>query len=185
MIDATPHMERPSRGRGPFPGSVRSGHSPGLPIRLEFQIPTRELRPDGTTLIDFIITNIGTEPIKLPTSVAFVNSERREDLTLWVTSDGIKDQYLRTESGRTVKIEFVWISAELEGFSDDPKTISVLAPNKSIRVHAFSPQLKPGSHSFTAHAELLRISNGSSERVGTADSETVRTTFSTARPTLR
>jgi hypothetical protein len=194
-IDTTAQEMRPPRGRGPFPGSARSGHSAHLPIRLELLIPTSELRADGTTLVDFIITNIGTDPIKLPSSVALFNSEPREQLTLWVTSDAIKDQYLReTGSGRLVKIKgVVGIGAELDGTSDDPKSLYLLPPNESIRVHASSPQLKSGTHSFTAHVELLRVSrvsNGSSdvitsERIGTADSDPVATRLSTPSRTLR
>src|SRR5713101_5487113 len=65
-IDATKQPSPPARGRGPFPGSTAPGHSAGLPIRLELLIPTGELRPDGTVLVDFMITNIETEPIMLP-----------------------------------------------------------------------------------------------------------------------
>src|SRR5438105_934966 len=72
-IDTTAQVLRPPPGRGPFPGSSSSGHSAALPIRLELRIPTGELRPNGTTLVDFIITNIGAEPIKLPSSVAMFN----------------------------------------------------------------------------------------------------------------
>ena len=183
-IDATAQQGRPLRGRGPFPGSASRGHSAGLPIRLELLIPIRELRPDGSMPVDFIITNIGTEPIKLPSSAVRFDFEPREVLTLWFTSDAIKDQYLKdVGSGRIVKIEIVPISAELDGRSDDPKSIFVLAPNKSIRVRASSPQLNGGTHSFTAHAELVRLSNGSSEGIGTADSEPVTTTLSTTSPT--
>jgi hypothetical protein len=196
-IDTTAQEMRPPRGRGPFPGSASSGHSAGLPIRLELLIPTGELQPDGTTRVDFIITNIGTEPIKLPSSVALFNFEPREQLTLWVTSDAIKDQYLgETGSGRLVLVKMkgvVSISAELDGTSDDPRSLYVLPPNKSIRVHASSPQLKSGTHSLTAHAELLRVSrvsNGSSEvitseGIGTADSDVVTTRLSTPSPTSR
>lgn len=184
-IDATGQAEkRPPRGRGPFPGSANPGHSAGLPIRLELRIPTRELRTDGTTPVDFIITNIGTEPIKLPSSVALFNSPF-DALTLWVSSDGIKEQYLKdVGSGRLFKVEMVAISAELDGSSDDPKSFNVLAPNKSIRVQTSSPQLKAGTHSFTAHAELAHITN-ITEVIGTADSVTVRTTLSASSPNSR
>lgn len=180
-IDTTAQVSRPPRGRGPFPGSARSGHTAGLPIRLELRIPTGELRPNGTTLVDFIITNVGTEPIKLPSSVVLFNFEPREALTLWVTSDAIKNRYVKeTGSGRRIKIEAsVGISAELDGSGDDPNSWYVLAPNRSIRVGASSAQLKAGTHTLKAHAELLRISNGSSEGVGTADSHAVTTRLST------
>jgi hypothetical protein len=136
-----------------------------------------ELRSDGTTALDFIITNIGTEPLKLPSSVALVNSPY-EALTLWVTSDGVKEQYFKdATSGRLVKIEMVGISAELDGSSDDLTSFTVLAPNQSIRVHASSPQLKAGTDSFTAHAELAHITT-KTDVIGTADSVAVTANLS-------
>jgi len=184
-IDAAAQQQRPPRGRGPFPGSASPGHSAGLPIRLELLMPSQKLRPDETTIVDFIITNIGTEPIKLPSSVLIFSSEPMDALTLWLTSEGIKDQYLNDGSGRLIKFEIVETSAELDSRSDEPKSFVVLAPNKSIRVHASSPQLKAGTHSFTAHAELGHMSNGTNELIGTADSEAVTTTLSSTSPTSR
>lgn len=175
-IDATRQVQRPPRGRGPFPGSASPGHSAGLPIRLELVLSTSTLRHDGTTPIDFIITNIGTEPFKLPSSITIPKEGYpAEALTLWVTSDAFKDQYLRdATSGRLVKIlDLVGISAELDGISDDPTSFNVLTPNKSIRVHASLGQLKIGMHSFTAHAELARFRNGGTEVIGTADSKAI------------
>jgi len=184
-IDATKQQSGPVRGRGPFPGSATPGHSAGLPIRLELQVPTGELRPDGTTVVDFIITNVGTEPIKLPSILVSPNNEGTEVLTLWLTSDAIRDQYLKDRKRGLVKIESVPLSAQLYGRDDDPTSFYVLVPNKSIRVHGFSPQLKPGTHSLTAHAELVRLSNGTSNRLGTADSDAVTKTLSTTSPTSR
>lgn len=170
VIDALNQQSRPARGRGPFPSSAQPGHSAGLPIRIELQIPTRKLQPNGTIPVDFIITNIGRDPIRLPLSVHLLNGSR-EALTLWLTSDAINDQYFRDlNSGSFVKMEFVPISAELDETDDKPGSFSILAPNHSVRVHASSPQLKPGRHSFTAHAELLRVLDGHSELIGTADS---------------
>jgi hypothetical protein len=182
-IDATKQPSPPARGRGPFPGSTTPGHSAGLPIRLELLIPTGELRPDGTVLVDFMITNVGAEPMTLPSSVD-QNMERTAILTLWLTSDAIKDQYLKDiKSGRLVKFEIVGTSAELYGRSNDPQTFHVLAPNETIRVHASSRVgLQPGIHSLTAHAELT---NGASERPGTADSDAVTKTLSTTSSTSR
>ncbi len=119
-IDSTvAHRSRPAPGRGPFPGSSSPGHSVGLPIQLQLQIPTPELRRDGTTVVDFIITNVGTEPLKLPSSVAIFDSPM-EELNLWITSDAIKDQYAKdVNSGRLFKIGLVPISAELDGHSDE------------------------------------------------------------------
>src|SRR5437879_5272444 len=113
-IDATvQRSQRPPRGRGPFPGSATAGHSAGLPVRLELAIPNGEIGPGGTTTIDFVITNIGTEAIKLPFSVVLFDSEPREALTLWVSSDAIRDLYARdVSSGRLFKIEMVPISTE-------------------------------------------------------------------------
>jgi len=88
-------------------------------------------------------------------------------------------------SGRLFNIEIVPINAELDGSSGDPTSFYVLAPKKSIRVHASSPQLDAGTHSFVAHAELARVSNGSTEVIGTADSEVVTTTLSATSPISR
>jgi hypothetical protein len=177
-IDVTKQQSRPPRGRGPFPGSPSPGHTARLPIRLELLMPTREMRPDGTAGVDFVITNISAKPIKLPSSVVLFNSPM-EALTLWLTSDGIKDYYLTG-----LKIEMVAISAELDGHSDDQKSFYALAPNKSIRVHASSPQLIAGAHTFTAHAEFAHITN-TTEVIGTADSDAVTTMLSTPIPTSR
>jgi hypothetical protein len=181
IVDATAQPSPPLRGRGPFPGSASPGHSAGLPIRLDLLIPTTELRPDGTALVDFVITNVRTEPITLPSSVK--SEQHTAVLTLWLTSDAIRDQYVKDQqTGRLFKVEVVSTSAELYGQSDIPRTFSVLAPNKSIRVHASSRvQLSPGTHSITAHTELLRISNGKSESVGIVDSEAVIKTLSSPR----
>lgn len=185
-IDATKQPSPPARGRGPFPGSVTPGHSAGLPIQLELLIPTGELRPDGTTLVDFMITNVGTEPITLPSSVN-QNIEGTDVLTLWFTSDAIKDAYFKDiKSGRLVKIEIIGTSAELYGRVNVSQSFLVVAPNKTIRVHAYSRVgLQPGTHSFTAHAELVRLLHGTSELVGTADSEVVTSALSTTGSTAQ
>src|SRR2546429_6262530 len=60
-IDASKQPSPPARGRGPFPSSVSPGNSTHLPIRLELRIPSGPLQPDGTTLVDFVITNIRSE----------------------------------------------------------------------------------------------------------------------------
>ena len=207
-IDATKQASPPARARGPFPSSNTPGHSAGLPIRLELLIPTGELRSDGTMLLDFVITNVGVGPFAIPSALRqgdllpkAPSTEYTQDwLTLYLTSDAIKDQYLKDiNSGRLVKIEIVGTSAELYGRSDDPQTFHVLAPNETIRVHASSRvALQPGIHSLTAHAELVRASvhlninspthdtvNETSEEVGTADSEAVTKTLSTAAATDR
>jgi hypothetical protein len=176
-IDATKQLSTPARGREPFPGSPTPGHSPGLPIRLVLQIPTDDLRPDEMTLVDFLITNVGTEPITLPVSVD-CRTEPTDILTLWFSSDAIKDQYLiDQQTGRPVKIEMVETSAELCGRSSDPQSFHMLAPNETIRVHALSPPMNLGTHSFTGHAERLRVAHGASELVGTADAEPATSTL--------
>lgn len=172
VLDVTAGQTRPPRERGPFPVSERPGHSLGLPIKVQLLLPATEvLRPDGTEGVDFTITNIGTDPIKLPSSVLLANSGPYEALTLWLTSDAIKDQFFKdTATGDLVKIAAVPISAELDGTDDDPNSFEIVAPGEYILVHASSPELIEGTYSFTAHAELLRISNGRSELIGTADS---------------
>ncbi len=186
-IDASKQPSPPARGRGPFPGSIRPDHSARLPIRLELRIPNGPLQPNGTTFVDFVITNVGTETISLPSSING-NGQSSDILTLWFTSDAVKDAYFKdTASARPVKIEIVPTSAELYGRSNDPHSFLLVAPNQSVRVHASSRvQLQPGTHTATAHAELLHLvvrnSSISSELVGTADSEAVTTTLSTENP---
>jgi len=186
-IDASKQPSPPARGRGLFPGSIRPDHSARLPIRLELRIPNGPLQPNGTTFVDFVITNVGTETISLPSSING-NGQSSDILTLWFTSDAVKDAYFKdTASARPVKIEIVPTSAELYGRSNDPHSFLLVAPNQSVRVHASSRvQLQPGTHTATAHAELLHLvvrnSSISSELVGTADSEAVTTTLSTENP---
>lgn len=166
-----------ARGSKDFPGADRGRR--GLPIRLELVVPKGELRVEGSVLVDFVVTNVGTEPISVPSSVHQNIEQPMSVLTLWLTPDAIMDQFARNQqTGRSFRIGIVGTSAELYGGSDDPQTFTLLAPNKSILVHALSRvQLNPGRHSITAYAELLRIMNGTSQLVGTADSETVTKTL--------
>ena len=207
-IDSTQQPSPPPRGRGPSPHFASPGHSVGLPIRLELVIPTGEVRSDGTILVDFIITNVGSGPLTIPFGLrsgdllpkAPSTEYLLDCLTLYLTSDAINDQYLKDiNSGRLVRIDVVVTSAELYGRSDDPQTFHVLAPNEAIRIHASSRvALQPGTHPITAHAELARLTrilnvnspardtvNTTGEEVGTADSEAVTTTLSTPSPTSR
>lgn len=182
-IDASKQLAPPARGRGPFPGAT-PGHSARLPIRLELQISNGPLQPDGTVLADFVITNVGTKTISVPSSLDG-NGRSSDILTLWLTSDAVNDAYAKdTSTGRAFKIEIVPTSAELYGRSNDPRSFLLVAPNQSVKVHASSRvQLQPGTHTATAHAELLHIvrdSSGSAELVGTADSEAVTITLSPA-----
>lgn len=183
-IDASKQPAPATRGRGPFPGSTSPGHSASLPIRLELQISNGPLQPDGTVLADFVITNIGTKTIAVPSSLDG-NGPSSDILTLWLTSDAVNDAYAKdTTTGHAFKIEVVPTSAELYGRSNDPRSLLLVAPNQSLKVHASSRvQLQPGTHTATAHAELLHIvrdSSASSELVGTADSEAVTITLSLA-----
>ena len=184
-IDATKQQSGPARGRGPFPGSPIPGHSTGLPVSLDLEVPSGKLRSDGTIGVDFIITNIGAEWIKVPSRFtgpvdfnAFYDGTKI--LTLWFTSDAIRSYFFK---GTYNKIYIVQLSAELYGRDDDPTSFYALAPNKSIRVHTSSPALDPGTYPLTAHAELIRLvlnsAGGSSELVGTADADAVTKTLPT------
>ena len=181
-IDATRQPAPPARARGPFPGSPTPGHSPNLAIRLDLLFGTGDLRPDGTTPVDFVITNVGTEPIILPSSVDqnIAPRARRVVLTLWLRSDAIKDEFFRDiKSGRLVKIAIVGTSAELYGSSDVPQSLHEVAPNGSMRVHASSRvPLDQGMNLFTGHAELVQVLNGTSKLIGTADSSVITQTLS-------
>ena len=184
-IDAT-NQEQPSAGRGPFPGSALPGHSVGLPIRLDL-VASEKLEANGTMPIDFILTNIGAEPIKLPISVDGNSYSQRETLTLYLTSDGI--DFGHFVSGDPI-FPFQPTSAGLSAVSGDPKTFYLFAPGKAIRVRAsMGFRMKPGMHSLTGHAELSREvvtpSGVGAEVLGTAESITVEKTFSPPRPAIR
>jgi hypothetical protein len=105
-------------------------------------------------------------------------------MTLWLTSDAIRPQNLvDQQTGRSFRFDGVATSAELYGHDDDPQSFVVLPPNSSMLVRASSRvQLNPGSHSITAHAELLTVSKAASQFVGTADAEAVTKTLSKATP---
>jgi hypothetical protein len=186
-IDATKQTMRPPRGRGPFPGSATPGHSAGFPIRLEMEFPTTKVASQRSVLIDFILTNLAPDPVKLPCSAVLIpnpNIEGTSILNLWITSDAIIDQYFKDiHTGQPVKSSIVGISAELDGQTDDPETFCVLDPGGSLKVHAQAGViLKMGAYSFTAHAELTSNSTGI-RRPETADSHTIRKTLSIASTT--
>jgi hypothetical protein len=189
-VDATNQTMRPPRGRGPFPGSATPGHSDSFPIRLELQFPTSEITPRGSVLVDFIMTNVGAEPIKLPCSVSLFQTLSSADvpdpdiggtsiLMLWITSDAIIDQYIKDlRTGQLFKSSIVGISAELDGGTRDPRSFCVLTPGKSLKVHAHpGVALNAGTHSFTAHALLELNSRGTSKLEGSADSEPITKTL--------
>jgi predicted alpha-1,6-mannanase (GH76 family) len=177
-IDATRQFGPPPE-RGPVPGSATPGHSAGFPIRLDL-IASGKREPDGTSLIDFAITNIGAEPIQLPVSLDGNSYSPSTTLALYFTSDAI--QYGHFVGGAPI-LPFQPINAELYGQSGDLKSFYSLAPGKTIRVHASTVfEIKPGRHSLTAHAELSRevvmASGMGSERLGTAESIPVEKKFS-------
>jgi predicted alpha-1,6-mannanase (GH76 family) len=178
-IDTTNQLSPPLAGRGPFPGSPLPGHSPGFPVRLDV-VATGKLEPNGTTLIDFILTNIGAEPIRLPFSVDGNISSPRHILTLYMTSDAI--EYGHFQRGEPI-LPFQPISADLYAQSDDPNAFYLLAPSKAIRVHASTRfWVKPGTHSLTGHAEFsaefVSSSGVGAEVLGTAESVPVEKMFS-------
>ena len=181
-VDATKQTMRPPRGRGPFPGSATPGHSDSFPIRLELQFPSSEITPQGSVLVDVIMTNVGAEPIKLPCSVSLFQTLSSADvpdpdiggtsmLTLWITSDAIIDQYIKDlRTGQLFN--------ELDAGTRDPRSFCVLAPGKSLKVHAQpGVALEAGMHSFTAHALLELNSHGSSKLEASADSEPITKTL--------
>ena len=187
-IDATKQPAPPARGGGPWFGSATPGHSPDLPIRLTLTVPAGALLPNGvpppngSTFMDFVITNIGADAIRLPISVN-QKMAHTDVLTLWYSSDAIKAMYGKDQSGRLFKMGIIPTSAELYGNSDDADSFYVLAPSKSILIHASSRAvLLSGKHSFTAHAELLRLSGGRPELIGTASAETVKLTLLLMKP---
>jgi len=138
------------------------------------------------SIVDFLITSVDSDPIRLPSSVRPTSGSDRPYylLTLWLTGDAIKNQYaVDQQTGRPFEIGVVQTSAELHGDSDANQDSALLAPGASMLVHASSrAQVNPGSHSIAAHAVLERIANGSAELFGTADSETFRMTFTEAKP---
>ena len=177
-IDAT-RQEGPPRGRGPFPGSALPGHSAGFPVRLDL-IATGKREVNGASLIDFLITNIGGEPIEVPLSLDGNISSPQTILAMYFTSDAIEYGHL---VGGAPILPFQPISAELYGQNGNLKSFYSLAPGKTFRVRTSTRlELKPGMHSLTAHAELSRevvkASVVGSERLGTAESISVEKKFS-------
>jgi len=171
------------RGRGPSPGSAL----PGLPIKVALLIPSNEIHTDGKLLVDFVVTNLGMEAIVVPTSVNQNLEHQTSILTLWLSSDGIKEAYFRDlRTRRLFKNEGVGTSAELYANRDDPQTFTRLAPGKTLVVHADSRVgWKTGRHAIIAHAELVLLQDAVTfiQPVGTADSEPVTATLlTTHRP---
>jgi hypothetical protein len=172
-IDATRQPVPPSVGVGPSPGSNLPGHSAGFPVRLDLVVGTGKLEGDGTKLIDFVISNIGDEPIKLPVSVD-QNMPHTHVLTLYLTV-----------VGGSLPVDHI-TSAEIYGENGNSQTFCLLAPGKAMRVHASTRfRLTPGTHSFTAHAELLKLVGGGAELLGTAESMNVQKVFTLQGPAAR
>jgi len=191
-IDATSQTSPPLRGRGPFPHSDKPGHSGAFPVELELIVPTGELRPDGTILVDFLLTNVGSESLYIPVQVneaTLLNGNENpafalDVLTLYLTSPGIHNEdvdLINPATGEVTKMlqsESLGTSSELYGREDDPRTLHKLETNGSIRVHASSRvRFKAGTWAITAHAELLRVANGRSEEIGTADAVPIAKTL--------
>jgi hypothetical protein len=145
-LDATKQIMRPPRARGPFPGSATPGHSDGFPIRLDLRFLTIDIPRDGSALFNFVMTNVGTGPMKLPCSVDLFKTLSAADrpdpdvggtsiLTLWITSDAVIDQYAKdVRTGELFKISSVGISAELDGGSRrDPQSFCTLNPVSQCR----------------------------------------------------
>ena len=158
---------------GPTPGSDLPGHSAGFPVRLDLALGTGNLEADGTKLIDFVITNTGGKPIKLPVSIDG-KIPQTQVLTLYLTV-----------AGGSFPADHL-TSAELYGGSEDSQTVCLLAPGKAMRVHASTQfRLTPGSHSFTAHAELVKLVGGAPQLLGTADSVSFHKVFTPQGPAAR
>lgn len=175
-IDATKQPAPPAQGRGPFPRSVIPGYVPDLPIKIELNFPTGKILPDGNVLMDFVITNTGHEPIRLP---SLIHQPIGDVLTLFFTADadaiGVSVFGEKPNVASNGLLGTYGTSVELYGRSDDPQSYYLLAPHQSILVHASSRvQLLPGMHEFVAHAELSRIPGGTSQLLGIVDSSTVR-----------
>ena len=172
-IDATHQPVSASRGLGPTPGSDLPGHSAGFPVRLDLALGTGNLEADGTKLIDFVITNTGGKPIKFPVSIDW-KIPQTQVLTLYLTV-----------AGGSFPADHL-TSAELYGGSEDSQTVCLLAPGKAMRVHASTQfRLTPGSHSFTAHAELVKLVGGAPQLLGTADSVSFHKVFTPQGPAAR
>jgi hypothetical protein len=172
-VDATRQPVSATRGMGPTPGSDLPGHSARFPVRLDLLLGTGKLEADGTQLIDFVLTNIGGKPIKLPASIDW-NMPKTHVLTLYLTV------------GRESFPVDHLTSAELFGGSGNSQTFCLLAPGKTMRVHASTRfRLTPGIHLFTAHAELVKSVGGASDFPETADSISVHKVFTAHAPAAR
>jgi hypothetical protein len=135
-------------------------------------VGTGKLEGDGTKSIDFVITNIGDEPITLPVSVD-QNMPSTHVLTLYLTMGGSFPENANT-------------SAEVYGESGNSQTFCLLFPGKAMRVHASTRfRLRPGTHSLTAHAELLKLAGGGSELLGTAESTSNQKVYWSESPAAR
>src|SRR2546429_318827 len=121
-IDASKQPSPPARGRGPFPSSVSPGNSTHLPIRLELRIPSGPLQPDGTTLVDFVITNIGDDVILLPSSIKESDGPSAYLLTLWFTSDAVKDAYFKDKASE--------VNHKVKRYADGPSLSLIDDGNK-------------------------------------------------------
>ena len=169
-VDARRQPVPPSRGMGPFPASNYPGHSLGFPVVLKLVIATGKLEKNGTGLVDFVITNVGNKAIRLPAS-ADQNIPHTQVLTLYISG-----------ARGNGPVDLI-TSAEMYGDDKDHQTFCFLAPGRAMRVHASTRfRLTPGRHSLTAHAELLKLVGGTSQRLGTAESGSIQKIFKLQTP---
>jgi len=192
VLDATWQRANAPRGRGPFPGSdsTSARHSADFPILLEVRFPAGALRKDGTALVDFVLTNIGTATVCLPSELERPHiADDVSVLTLWLTSDAIVKPYaIDVVTHKPFRIEAVGTSADLYGDAEHHGTCAVLKPRERLLVHALSRvHLKAGVHDIRSHAELTHAEyvpgrGWGSKSLGWADSASVRAHLHTAVP---
>jgi len=166
VVDATGQPPIGSKGMVLTPAPGGAVHSPGFPLQLELRVVSKRTELNNRQVVDFVLTNIGAKPIQLPVSVDRFVSNSPLEMTLYLTSP---DGRIRG---------FYPPSALLIGRVGDPKALCLLAPGRSIIVHTLTRFDPPaGRLSLTAHAELSRISKGTSIRIGTVNSKLVEHVF--------
>ena len=172
VLDATKQPISAARGVGPTPGSQKAGHSAGFPVRLSAMVKPF-LTSAGTAPVEFEITNVGRETIRLPVALDG-NEHDPYVLTL----------YLSVPGGQFPVDHFT--SAELYAESHNLPTFCRLAPGKTLRVHA-STRFRPaeGYHAFTAHAEFIEVIGGTPRSLGFADSKIIHAVFQVLLPKFK
>ena len=154
QIDA---MSEPNpASKGAFPSLA---DAPKLPIQLRVAFLLPADGPRGIVLADFTITNTGRRPILLPTSS---NGRGTSSRMLRLT--------LTSEDAITDSLMVPWC-ADLYQNVGDPKSSVTLAPGASIIVHTRCRFPAPSHQaSFSAHAELIALKDGTSFLIGAASS---------------